>query len=119
MREVSHNQFQVWECLYKLHITQKFLITSITLNTHSNCCIVIYIPSGMSVVALQVHLGSPIGEGAFGTTYIGVWRGAEVAVKTVTVRGREDMVSFLREVEALVALRHPNIMPFLGACIQV
>lgn len=67
----------------------------------------------------QVQLGKAIGEGAFGTTYMGVWRGADVAVKTVTVRGKEDMISFLREVEALVTLRHPNIMPLLGACIQV
>lgn len=27
------------------------------------------------------------------------------------------MISFLREAEALAGIRHPNILPFLGACI--
>lgn len=64
-------------------------------------------------------MGKVIGEGAFGTTFMGVWRGASVAVKTITIRGKEDLISILREVEALSGLRHPNVMPFLGVCIQV
>ncbi|CAD7700660.1 unnamed protein product [Ostreobium quekettii] len=72
---------------------------------------------GWLIEADELRRGSIIGEGAFGTTYHGIWRGAQVAVKCVPVQSKEDMISFLREVEALAGIRHPNILPFLGACI--
>ncbi|GMH44888.1 hypothetical protein BSKO_12845 [Bryopsis sp. KO-2023] len=73
---------------------------------------------GWIVEPEEVILGETIGEGAFGTTYMASWRGADVAVKAVKIKGREDLVSFLREVEALAALRHPNVLPFFAACIK-
>lgn len=59
-----------------------------------------------------------LGEGAFGKTYLAKWNGALVCVKCVKVDTRQDQVSFFREIEALSTLRHPNIVPFVGACIQ-
>lgn len=70
-------------------------------------------------VVLQVQLGDLLGQGAFGTTYKAYWRGAQVAVKQVLVRGETELLNFLREVECLAALRHPNVVPFLGAVLQV
>ena len=62
----------------------------------------------------QVQLGRILGEGAFGTTYLGTWRGADVAVKCVRLSRDSEATSFLREVATLAALRHPNILPFYG-----
>ena len=62
-----------------------------------------------------MQLGSVLGEGSFGTTYRGAWRGADCAVKVVRISKPDEANSFLREVEALSLLRHPHIMPFFGA----
>lgn len=66
----------------------------------------------------QVKLGAVLGEGSFGTTYRGRWRGADCAVKVVRISKPDEANSFLREVEALSLLRHPNIMPFFGALVE-
>ena len=50
----------------------------------------------------------------FGQTYLGCWRGGDLAVKCVRVSKESEAASFLREVAALAALRHPNVMQFYG-----
>lgn len=55
-----------------------------------------------------------IGEGSFGTTYRGSWKGGEAAIKCVRIANPDEAQSFLREVETLALLRHPHIMPFYG-----
>ena len=62
----------------------------------------------------QVKLGRPLGKGTFGTTCMGIWRGGEVAVKSVHIEQRDEAESFLREVHVLACIRHPNVMPFCG-----
>ncbi|EIE27354.1 kinase-like protein [Coccomyxa subellipsoidea C-169] len=66
----------------------------------------------------QVSLGQLLGEGMFGRTFLGMWRGGDVAVKTVRVGKESEASSFLREVASLAAIRHPNVMQFFGACLQ-
>ena len=41
----------------------------------------------------------------------------QVAVKCVRVSQATELLSFLREVEALSSVRHPHVLPFLGACL--
>lgn len=41
----------------------------------------------------------------------------QVAVKCVRVSQASEQLSFLREVEALSSVRHPHVLPFLGACM--
>jgi hypothetical protein len=75
--------------------------------------------SGWLVAPGEVELGPLLGAGAFGETHKGRWRGADVAVKRVRVGSDTELVSFLREVECLAGLRHPGVVPFLGAVLQV
>ncbi len=65
-----------------------------------------------------MQLGEVLGQGAFGTTYRGTWRGADVAVKAVRVASETELNNFLREVEALSRIRHPHVVPFLGAMVD-
>eukprot|EP00210_Caulerpa_lentillifera_P006312 g6029.t1 len=66
----------------------------------------------------EITLGDKIGEGTFGTTYMGRWHGGNVCIKCIKVDTHQDAVSFYREIEALSCIRHPNILPFLGASIN-
>lgn len=50
----------------------------------------------------------------FGRTFLGTWRGGDVAVKCVRVGKESEASSFLREVACLAAIRHPNVMQFFG-----
>lgn len=63
---------------------------------------------------VQVILGALLGKGMFGQTYLGCWRGGDLAVKCVRVSKQSEAASFLREVAALAAIRHPNVMQFYG-----
>ncbi|GBF89363.1 hypothetical protein Rsub_01935 [Raphidocelis subcapitata] len=74
--------------------------------------------AGWIVAPGDVQLGALLGAGAFGETHRGRWRGADVAVKKVRVASESELVNFLREVECLAALRHPGVVPFLGAVLQ-
>lgn len=66
---------------------------------------------------LQIVLGRLLGKGMFGQTYLGCWRGGDLAVKCVRVSKESEAASFLREVAALAALRHPNVMQFYGGSL--
>lgn len=67
----------------------------------------------------EVQLGPRIGGGSFGTTYVAEWRGAKVAVKsTGTPETAADALNFLREIDAFACLKHPNILPFVGAVLN-
>ena len=64
-----------------------------------------------------MSVGPHLGSGASGATHRGTWRGGDVAVKRVRVRSDADAASFLREVEILSGLRHPNVFTFVGAAL--
>ncbi|KXZ55549.1 hypothetical protein GPECTOR_2g1098 [Gonium pectorale] len=72
---------------------------------------------GWLIQQSEVTIGRVLGEGEFGTTYLGSWRHAAVAVKIVRLNHAAELTSFLREVESMSYIRHPNVVPFLGACL--
>eukprot|EP00884_Botryococcus_braunii_P003856 jgi/Botrbrau1/13471/Bobra.0082s0070.1 len=78
-----------------------------------------------------------IGAGAYGKVYRGVWKGTKVAVKvvrdesylevTVTESGKSQLVApsreaqredLRKEADLLEQLRHPNVVNFLGLCME-
>ncbi len=65
----------------------------------------------------QVSLGVIAGEGAFGATHKGIWRGAECAVKIVKPEGT-SAEAFARELSTLALVRHRNVVNLYGAVIQ-
>lgn len=73
---------------------------------------------GWLIAPEEIKLGALLGDGAFGETFRARWHGADVAVKRVRIDSDVELASFLREVECLSGLRHPSIVPFLGAVIQ-
>lgn len=72
---------------------------------------------GWLIDPAQVNLGSIAGEGAFGATYRGIWRGAECAVKIVKPEGN-SAEAFARELSTLALIRHRNVVNLYGAVIQ-
>jgi len=73
---------------------------------------------GWLVDPSTVEMGAAVAKGTFGTTHRGVWRGGQVAVKAVLVESAQEAVSFLREIEIMSCVRHPNVLPFIGAVLQ-
>ncbi len=72
---------------------------------------------GWLLEAAGVELGRELGRGGFGVTYLGRLRGAPVAVKAVEPRA-DAAEAFGREVRALSAVRHPNVLHFYGAVLE-
>ena len=44
---------------------------------------------------MQIEMGEKLGEGTFGTTYLGSWRGGQLAVKMVRIAKPDEAESFL------------------------
>ncbi|KAL6076589.1 Constitutive triple response 4 [Balamuthia mandrillaris] len=62
-----------------------------------------------------------IGQGGFGVVYKGTWRGTTVAIKKLLSEDMDDpsdYQEFIKEIEIMSKLRHPNVVQFLGACLQ-
>ncbi len=74
--------------------------------------------SGRVCSVLQVELQQEIGRGSFGVTHKGEYRGATVAVKCAHIQKDQHTVNFLREVKALTAVRHPNVMGLKGGFLS-
>jgi len=70
----------------------------------------------------EIEKGPSIGEGGYGEVFKGKWLGQDVAIKEFgrkRVRNKEKLdADFLREVEMVSKLRHPNIILFMGVSIN-
>ncbi|GBG32831.1 Protein kinase, putative [Hondaea fermentalgiana] len=69
----------------------------------------------------KIKFDKRIGAGNFGEVWTGTWMHSKVAIKTV-IRGMADnkvfVGKFVEEIRLMSELQHPNIVMFLGACIQ-
>jgi serine/threonine protein kinase len=59
-----------------------------------------------------------ISEGGYGIIYKGKWRETTVAIKLFKIESEGAVRDFFSEYAAMEALRHPNIVMFLGACTK-
>ena len=68
----------------------------------------------------EIQLEKQISEGGYGIIWRAKWRETVVAVKIFKIEGLNEgtLRDFLSECHAMEALRHPNIVMFLGACTK-
>ena len=68
----------------------------------------------------EITLKRLIGYGSFGEVWKGKWRGSTVAVKKFfRQQANESLLLELRKESVIMSeLRHPNILLFLGACVE-
>eukprot|EP01121_Diplochlamys_sp_Union-15-3_P022745 TRINITY_DN977_c0_g2_i2.p1 TRINITY_DN977_c0_g2~~TRINITY_DN977_c0_g2_i2.p1 ORF type:complete len:404 (-),score=60.51 TRINITY_DN977_c0_g2_i2:32-1204(-) len=73
-----------------------------------------------AIEAKELHIISKIGGGSFGNVFKGSCRGKRVAIKILHKQELEEKVlsQFLKEVEIMTHLRHPNIVLYMGACTE-
>lgn len=70
----------------------------------------------------RLHMGPPFAQGAFGRLYKGTYNGEDVAVKILErpENNMEKMLmmesAFAKEVTMLAAVKHQNVVRFIGAC---
>ncbi|KNC49937.1 uncharacterized protein AMSG_11954 [Thecamonas trahens ATCC 50062] len=68
----------------------------------------------------DIDIGRAIGEGSFGTVYMGSWRGTAVAIKRTKTKVMKpaQLKEFVDEAGMLLRLRHPNIVIFMGVTLE-
>ncbi|XP_010508094.1 PREDICTED: U-box domain-containing protein 33 [Camelina sativa] len=57
-----------------------------------------------------------IGEGGYGSIYVGILRHTQVAIKMLNPNSSQGPVEYQQEVDVLSKMRHPNIITLIGAC---
>ncbi|VVA98283.1 unnamed protein product [Arabis nemorensis] len=57
-----------------------------------------------------------IGEGGYGSIYIGLLRHTQVAIKMLNPNSSQGPLEYQQEVDVLSKMRHPNIITLIGAC---
>ncbi|CAD8066258.1 unnamed protein product [Paramecium sonneborni] len=77
------------------------------------------------IVFNELIIGQIIGEGGYGVVHKGKWLGQDVAIKSYGKRKSQgnlkyklQVADFLKEVEVISNLRHPNIVLYMGVCIR-
>ena len=84
-------------------------------------CAAVHAPAHTwQVEAAELHYGARIGVGNFAEVFDGTLRGKKVALKRFTkdTFSAEDFRAFVSEVKHLTRLRHPNVVGFVGACVE-
>ncbi len=67
-----------------------------------------------------IFIFEKLGTGSYGKVFKGIWKGLEVAVKRFIRQNFEErlMLELRVETAMLSSLRHPNIVLFIGSCVQ-
>ncbi len=70
----------------------------------------------------ELEIQQKIGEGGYGDVYYGKWLGQDVAIKhfgkSYSKFHKKRLANFIKEVEVISNLRHPNILLYMGVCIN-
>jgi serine/threonine protein kinase len=75
---------------------------------------------GSKIELKDVLIRERIGRGASGEVFKGFFKGSEVAVKILFSDsiGSDTLLQFRKETGKMCTLRHPNIVIFMGSCID-
>jgi serine/threonine protein kinase len=79
------------------------------------------IDRSLLVAREELQLGDLVGAGSLGKVFLGTFRGKQVAVKQISVSragAHAQAAQFIREVNVMCSLRHPNTVLFMGACVD-
>jgi serine/threonine protein kinase len=91
----------------EVQTTSKFEISGVTQFRKFN--------SNTEIAWREIQLESQINEGGYGVIYRARWREILVVVKKFKIEnGDVSLRDFLSECHAMEAVRHPNIVMFLG-----
>jgi len=72
----------------------------------------------LKVATRNFHRKNKIGDGVFGAMYKGVLHdGMEVAIKQLSSKVRQDNQEFVKEVQLIASVQHPNIVRLLGCSL--
>ncbi|CAD5220579.1 unnamed protein product [Bursaphelenchus xylophilus] len=77
--------------------------------------------SSLHLSLVDIEIKGEIGQGSFGKVYKGVYKGKSVAVKryrALAFGSKSEVDIFCREVNILCHLNHPNVIAFVGACLD-
>ncbi|AVK75014.1 serine-threonine kinase [Pandoravirus quercus] len=68
----------------------------------------------------ELEMGESLGSGGYGEVRRAVWKGTDVAVKSMSADKvtREMERNFCEEVRVMTSLRHPNVVLFMAACTK-
>ena len=68
----------------------------------------------------QIQMGPLIGTGASGEVYLGNLHGTAVAVKRIVIEdmSEQETLAFEQECRLVQTLRHPNVVLFMGTCMD-
>ncbi|MFH4975983.1 hypothetical protein AB6A40_002692 [Gnathostoma spinigerum] len=79
------------------------------------------LPNVFHLSLSDVDFQEAVGSGSFGKVYRGTYRGKTVAIKryrAISFGTKSEVDMFCREVSILCKLQHPNVISFVGACLD-
>eukprot|EP01135_Chromosphaera_perkinsii_P003878 Nk52_evm14s260 gene=Nk52_evmTU14s260 len=75
--------------------------------------------AGIRVPYKELSIGAELGRGAYGVVFSGSYYGSPVAIKKLFLNVPNNLVAdFHKEVSVMRRLRHPNVVLFIGACME-
>lgn len=66
----------------------------------------------------EIHYDAVVGKGSFGEVWSGTFRGKKVAIKKLNSIQQNKIKDFIKELNIMCSLRHPNTVLFMGACLE-
>lgn len=77
------------------------------------------VPPHLLITYRDLIFDKVLNRGSFGTVYLGQWCEVPVAIKKIGQRlPVREYEQFIREIEIMSKLRHPNITQLYGACME-